>query len=412
MKTFVKLLTVLLLSFGGNTAFALLGDPIPVVEDMPTEEIAGVPQQIVSSGIKAQFRIGFWRGILWSGAAGRPEYGKVTYTAYGLPEGLVMEPSSGFIYGTTYVPSGTYYFSVRLTNSKGSCLLRKEDKAYAIIVTETSVNNFPILPWDKTPIGYVGDTFLVDIPDAVTYDYVSIGWNSNISGAALVLGLDLSTLTVTLADPGVSSDGISFNTRINGGGYTNCVYGSSILCLPEGYDENLVQYDETTGNVVDSNGNILVYGTPEDNDDGDTGTTVVVSDETPVMAFSATREVTTDNEEVVADLEVTAPAVATPTVADVLRGKTTQFNYDLYVMLEIGDGVLFITDTGEDQELTESAKEFTKRIKSGKHRIFDLKMTPVLRLALRGVKIKWYAGCVSDEMEVCGGIATATTEFK
>lgn len=409
MKTFVKLLTVFLLSLGGNTAFALLGDDIPVVEDMPTEETASAPTIILSgySTAPAKWTIGVTRGIMSSTSVHRIEYGKATYTSIDLPEGLVMEPSSGFIYGITYAPSGTYYISIRITNSKGSLFIKASDQIYKLLVQEQS-EDYTRVGWDVVPIGKVGDTFDIT-PPTEQYDRVITGIWSIVDGAPAIFTTNLSNMSLTLVEPGI---GVGYTAFTYGGKYV-AVYGSQILCLPEGYDENLVQYDESTGNIVDADGNILVYGTPEDDTDtGDTGTTIVVSDETPVMAFAATQEVTSDNEEVVADLEVTAPAVATPTVADVLRGNVTQFNYDLYVMLEIGDGVLFITDTGTSKDLTGDTKEFTKKIKSGKHRIFDLQMTPVLRLALKGVKIKWYAGCVSDEMEVCGGIATATTEFK
>ena len=294
--------------------------------------------------------------------------GKCNYTAEGLPDGLKINAKRGIIYGTVSAAEGFYTATITATNSYGS---------------DTIIFTFTVSGVENALSAKYRTGLLI----------TENGIASVITSDNLYYGEKCLVPTITEYGIGVCTfDGADYPVGKNNFVYDGKTAGATLYVIDQADLEG--EWD---------------FNTP---DTGDTGATITVSDETPVMAFAATQEVTTDDEEVVADLEVAAPAVATPTVADVLRGNVTQFNYDLYVMLEIGDGILFITDTGTSKDLTGDTKEFTKKIKSGKHRIFDLQMTPILRLALKGVKVKWYAGCISDDMEVCGQIATATTEFK
>jgi hypothetical protein len=302
--------------------------------------------------------------------------GKCNYTATGLPDGVTINTKRGIIYGTP-TTVGDYTGTVTATNSKGSA-------SFTVRILIKDGTNAP--------------------------EYTRAIKTKLITSKE-------STEFMQMSSDNVYYDNILITPKYYVG--TNSVYAVSGSEYPVGY--NNFSVGDKDANSCSGSDYIFIVN-PEDMegewdfsnpDTGDTGTTgVVKSSETPLMAFATTQEVTTDDQEVVADIEVTAPAAAIPSVADVLRGNVTEFDYDLYVMLEIGDGVLFVTDAGDTGELTGETKEFTKRVRSGRHRIFDLKMTPILRLALRGVKVNWYAGCISNDMEVKGQIVTATTEFK
>jgi len=390
MKTIVKFaLSAVLALAVGSTAFAdapanykpyidfaqVESDVAPVVKTMyESRELGwsyvGVPFTYFVGGAEDDSPYGFTgenEGIL----------GKCNYTATGLPDGITINTKRGIIYG---VPTTVGYFkaTITATNSKGSttftaAITVKDNPAWYSAHYKTML----ITPQQGTELFgnssdniYYGDILLTPSYYDSVYAHVPV---YVLNGSDYPVGINV--LLRYKKDDGAYGGGLRF-----------------YVINPEDLEG---EWDFNT------------------TDTGDTGTTgVAKSSETPLMAFATTQEVTTDDQEVVADIEVTAPAAAIPSVADVLRGNVTEFDYDLYVMLEIGDGVLFVTDAGDTGELTGETKEFTKRVRSGRHRIFDLKMTPILRLALKGVKVNWYAGCISNDMEVKGQIVTATTEFK
>ena len=329
--------------------------------------------------------------------------GKCNYTAEGLPDGLVINAKRGIIHGVP-TTAGVYKGTFTATNSHGSIVqkfkISVNDKRYAyyayydLLISHVllpgdvvfySYGNYGINTYEFTHTLFRGTTLVDDSGNT------SISWEKLEPEDYSQKGNDVYNLVIYRIDTKELGFKVGQNSLY--GAANNGSGGSErrfFMLNPEDLEG---EWDFTGGDTED----------PE----------VVISDGVPAMTFAATKEVTEDTQDVVVDLDVeSVEGHEEPTVADILRGTSVQYNYDLYVMLEIGDGTLFVVDTGTDQELTEETKAFSKRLKSGKHRIFGLQMNPLLRMALKGTKVNWYAGCIADNLEVKGQIATATTEFK
>lgn len=310
------------------------------------------------------------------------------FSAEGLPEGLVIDKSTGLVYGTTNCKEGWYEAKVIVKNSFGS-----DSVALCVRVTPKEGNTpYVVVANNGTPFVNPGDKISLEVSDS-TYNQYIVGWR--IAGYYKVSGKYPSVDEngyVTTKSCGfylIVAD-LKANAPNRGSGFANAVeivVGNPYKPSNEPVVEDPIEEEPITEEPISEE--------PEEE--------VVF---TPTVDFEATKEITEDNQTVTVDLDISKDTARGASVIDILKGNVQVKAPKVYVFMEIGD-TLFFAPT-----FSEEAVPYQNEATLGKYRVLDLPMNKFLRMALKGTKVKFTAGCIDDNMELVSNVAETEVEFK